>query len=258
MIIEYHRPETLEAALILMARPQPMTLPLGGGTVLNRPTLGSFAVVDLQALGLKTLEQQKNSLHIGAMFTLQALSDVSGIQPALREALQSEATYNLRQAATIAGTLVSARGYSPLVTAMLALDASLEIKGISSGTRNMTLGDLLPLRKELLQGCLITKVIIPSNAHLAYEAIARTPADLPIVCAALAQWPSGRTRLALGGFGDAPMLVLDGPEAGGVESAARDAYLHAGDEWASSEYRSEMAAVLAGRNLVKIKETYDT
>jgi len=78
--------------------------------------------------------------------------------------------------------------------------------------------------------------------------------DKPIICAALARWPSGRTRLALGGWGNAPVLALDGNEPGGVEEVTRNAAAESGDEWASAEYRSEVAAVLAGRCLEKFKE----
>jgi CO/xanthine dehydrogenase FAD-binding subunit len=93
----------------------------------------------------------------------------------------------------------------------------------------------------------VTQVSLPLNARLAYEYVARTPADRPIVCAAVAVWPSGRTRVALGGFGNAPILVMDGPEGSGVEAAVRNAYSSAEDEWASAEYRQEAAAVLALR-----------
>jgi CO/xanthine dehydrogenase FAD-binding subunit len=95
-------------------------------------------------------------------------------------------------------------------------------------------------------------VRLPSNTRLAYESVARTPVDLPIVCAALAQWPSGRVRLALGGFGEAPVLAFDGPEPGGLEIAARDVYSRAGDEWASPEYRQEVAGTLAKRCLLTV------
>jgi CO/xanthine dehydrogenase FAD-binding subunit len=90
---------------------------------------------------------------------------------------------------------------------------------------------------------------------MAYESVARTPADLPIVCAAAAGWPSGRTRLALGGFGMAPLLALDGPEPEGAEIAARSAYSDAGDEWASAEYRREIAPVLARRCIEQLIES---
>jgi hypothetical protein len=60
------------------------------------------------------------------------------------------------------------------------------------------------------QGWLIISISIPLNVKLSFEYVARTPADKPIVCAAVAQWNSGRTRLALGGYGKIPMLAMDG------------------------------------------------
>ena len=105
------------------------------------------------------------------------------------------------------------------------------------------LGEYLPLRPKNL----ITKIILPLNTKFAFEFVSRTPADKPIVCAALTQWSSGRTRLTLGGYGKSPMLAMDGTEAEGIESAARTAYHEANDEWASAEYRMDVAAVLAKR-----------
>jgi CO/xanthine dehydrogenase FAD-binding subunit len=255
MIIEYHRPTTLEETFRLMNRKEIKTLPMAGGTVLNRPSAERFAVVDLQALGLDGLEQQGNSLFIGATVTLQKLLSYPGVPEPLQRAIRQEAGYNLRQVATVAGSLVAAGGRSPYATVLLALDAALEIRSGETAVESLALGDLLPLRAERLPGRLITRVSFSLNGHLAYEAVARTPADTPIVCAALVQWPSGRTRLALGGFGSAPVLALDGPEANGVEEAARDAYSRAGDEWASSAYRQDLAATLARRCLSTVESS---
>jgi CO/xanthine dehydrogenase FAD-binding subunit len=252
MIIEYHRPNTLEEALSLLARNDVKTLPLGGGTRLNQPSQERFAVVDLQALRLNMLEQRGNTWALGATLTLQSLLETSGIAPALEAAIRQEASYNLRQIATLAGTLVSADGRSPFATALLALDAELELKSAATPSEWVSLGDFLPVRAERLSGRLIAVVRLPSNPRLAYESVARTPLDLPIVCAALARWPSGRVRMALGGFGEAPVLAFDGPEPGGLEVAARDVYNGAGDEWASAEYRQDMAATLAKRCLLSV------
>jgi CO/xanthine dehydrogenase FAD-binding subunit len=114
------------------------------------------------------------------------------------------------------------------------------------------LGEFLPLRPGNLGSKLITQIEIPFNAKLAFESVARTPADKPIVCAALAQWPSGRTRLALGGYGKVPLLAMDGTESEGIEAAARNAFHEATDEWASAEYRMDVAATLAKRCSEKI------
>lgn len=253
MILEYHRPQSVEEALKLLARSSPVTLPLAGGSALNRPSPEPVAVVDLQALGLNTWEKRGHTLVVGATLTLQALLDVPDLPAALLKAIYHEASYNLRQVATVAGTLLAADGRSPLTTALLALDASLEWARFGAEVETISLGDLLPLRKERQRGRLVTQVILPLNAHLAYNYAARTPADRPLVCAAVAVWPSGRTRVALGGYGSAPLLAMDGPEAGGVETAARSAYSQAGDEWASAEYRQEAAAILTGRSFEEAK-----
>ena len=79
---------------------------------------------------------------------------------------------------------IAADGRSPLATAFLALDGVLDVMGAGKAVEQIGLGDLLPVRSEKLRGRLVTRVALPLNARLAYESVARTPADLPIVCAA--------------------------------------------------------------------------
>ena len=100
-------------------------------------------MVDLQRLGLDTIERHGNSLHLGAMVTLQKLIEFIDQYPtgeaksseaskpevmmpwSLRSPILQETTYNLRQMATLAGTLVAANGRSSLAAAFLALEADL-------------------------------------------------------------------------------------------------------------------------------------
>lgn len=244
MILEYHRPDTLEEALALLARQTPFTVPLAGGSSLNKPSRESFAVVDLQALPLDRLEARGNDLVMGATATLQALLEEPALPASWADVIRYEAAYNLRHVATVAGTLVAADGRSPFAAAMLALDASLELV---PDEQTLPLGDFLPMRRDVLPGRLIVRVSAPLNARLSFHSVARTPADRPLACVAAASWPSGRTRIALGGFGSAPVLALDGTDAEGAEAAARDAYARAGDSWATAEYRQEAVAALTRR-----------
>ncbi len=246
MITQYYRPLTLEEALQLLSRTD--TRPLGGGTLLTQRRDETFSVVDLQALGLNHLNKSGDRLMIGATTTLQALLESTYSTESLKSALLLETPLNLRTMGTAAGTLVTSDGRSPFATVMLALDAKLIF---APGDETITLGNYLPTRPGA-PNQLITKIEIPLNVHLAFEAVARSPSDKPIVCAALAQWPSGRTRLALGGFGDSPALALDGNAPNDLEAAARNAFADAGDAWVSKEYRSEIAAVLAKRCMEKI------
>ena len=250
MITKYHRPQTIEEALALLAREKIRTRPLGGGTTLNRRQEQDFEAVDLQNLDLNGFQKKGKVLSLGATLTLQSLLEDEIISPilpeALKLALRYEATYNLRQIATVAGTLVSANGRSAFTTAMLALDVRLEIL---PEYEMVKLGDLLPFRDERLNGRLVSRVEIPLNVRLCYQYVARTPADLPIVCVAVAGWQSGRRRIALGGYGEMPLLAFDGTEADGGEVASRYAYSQAEDQWASAEYRSEVVGVLTQRCL---------
>ncbi len=243
MITAYHRPKTLDEALTLLT--QPNMVPLGGGTLLAHPTADSVEAVDVQALGLDTVKKQGSGLEVGATVTLQQLLESELCPEALKAALRLEAPLNLRNAATVAGTLVACDGRSAFAAILLAADAKLEIRYSKDDSRSSNIGDFLPLRPRGL----ITLITLPLNINLAFEYVARTPADKPIVCAALAQWNSGRTRLTLGGYGKGPILAMDGTEPEGVEAAARNAFHEATDEWASAAYRMDVAATLAKRCL---------
>lgn len=250
MITTYHRPQTLDEALTLLARPN--TLPLGGGTLLSHHLTDSVEVVDLQALRLNSLTKTGNSLELGATLTLQALLESEHCPPALKPALKLEAPLNIRNSATVAGTLVACDGRSTFASVLLAMDAKITVSGQQQAEETLNAGAFLPLREQV-RGKLITKIIIPLNVKLVFDYVARTPSDKPIVCVAMAVWGSRRTRLAVGGYGKSPMLAVDGTESEGVDAATRNAFHEATDEWASAEYRMDVAATLAKRCLKQIK-----
>lgn len=244
MITTYHRPKSLDEALSLLSKPN--TLPLGGGTLLSQGSvINPFEVVDLQSLDLGSIDKRGNELQIGATATLQQLLENESCTDALKSALKLEAPLNLRNSATVAGTIVSCDGRSTLATTMLALDAKLDIRSSKEDSQISNIGEFLPLRPKGL----ITSITIPLNINLAFEYVARTPADKPIVCVVLAKWNSGRSRLAVGGLGASPLLAMDGTESEGLETAARNAFHEATDEWASAEYRMDVAATLTKRCL---------
>src|SRR5215207_51124 len=147
MITAYHRPQTLDEALTLLT--QPNRIPLGGGTLLAKPTAEPVEAVDLQALGLDSIKKSGNNLEIGATVTLQQLLESEHCPGALKSALKLEAPLNLRHAATIAGTLVSCDGRSPFAVVMLVLDAKIEqtiLNDSNPETRISNVGEFLPLR----------------------------------------------------------------------------------------------------------------
>lgn len=243
MITTYHRPQSLDEALSLLNRPN--TIPLGGGTLLSRTTADPVAVVDLQALGLDSLRVQGNELAAGATCTLQFLFQSKECPSPLKAALKLEAPLNVRNTATIAGTLVAGDGRSTFVTMLLAMDAKVSVALNKEEVFVVGVGEYILTRPKGL----ITQISIPLNIKSAFEFVSKTPADKPIICAAVAQWNSGRTRLTLGGYGRTPLLAMDGTEADGLQDAAMNAYHEAEDEWASADYRMDVASKLAMRCL---------
>jgi CO/xanthine dehydrogenase FAD-binding subunit len=232
---DYHRPQTLAEAMNLMRG----GTALGGGTRLSREARRLASIVDLQALGLDGIEDQGGEWVLGANVRLQALVESDkGFPPALVAACRLEAGPNLRNMATLAGTIMAAGGRSALVTALLALEARV---GFKAETIAEPLDALLGRRRYGLAGRLIVAIRFARSAKLAYEQVARSPADRPIVCAAVSRGP-GRAGLviAIGGFGERPILVADA-------RAAEWAYARAEDAWASAEYRSAVAGVLVRR-----------
>ena len=264
MITAYHSPQTLDEALALLS--QPNRTPLGGGTLLSHLKSDSVEAVDLQSLSLNTINRQGNNLEMGATVTLQQLLESEQCPDTWKSALKLEAPLNIRNSATLAGTLVAGDARSTLATILFALDAKLEIRSINKidlmeiesrplkqEVAILGLGEFLPLRLDPVRGKLITSISVPLNCKFAFDYVSRTPADKPIVCVALAQWNSGRTRLVLGGYGKSPLLAMDGTEAEGIETAAHNAFHEATDEWASAEYRMDVATTLAKRCLESVQ-----
>lgn len=244
MIEAYYRPKDLDEAVRLLKRTDGKFQPLGGGVTLSQGLEEAISVVDLQALGLDKIVAEGQFLQIGATAKLQDLAEFTSIQPDLKSAILAETNINLRRQASVAGALISANGRSTFGTAMLAMDADLTW---IPETVEQGLGEYFTLRYPPRGTKLVTRVQIPLNVELSFEKISRSPDDLPIFCAALAQWPSGRTRIALGGFGLAPILAFDAPEPGGVDAAVSDALSRAEDSWASAAYRQDVGATIIRR-----------
>ena len=243
MILEYIRPKTLDEALKLLARSNPFTVPLGGGTVLSRHSDRDCAVVDLQNLGLDQIESQGNQIRLGSMVTLEHVANSSLVVRDLRRIAQQETSANLRRVGTLGGTITVGTGESRILTCFLALDAELTIE---PGNRTICLGDWLPLRAQSPHS-LIVSISIPANVRLGYESVSRTPSDLPLVGVAIARWPSGRTRVVIGAGKRTPALVLDGPEPGGIETAIINADRNFASQFFSIEYLQDVVKKLANR-----------
>lgn len=245
--LEYLRPTTLTQALEYLRQ----GIPLAGGTNLTPRRNHLTRVVDLRELGLDGIDLDGSQVRIGSATTLQALVESPPLPDTLKKTSWLEGGWNLRNMATLGGLIMSSDGRSPLLTVLLALDASVRMQ---PGDKERSLDDVLGKRDDV---GLLTEIRFRVPGHLRYEQVARTPVDFPLVCVAVAIDEDGDTpRIVLGGYGSRPIRIefsaADRDLSGVIDEAAdvaRAQFSEADDLWASAEYRSSIAQVLVKRLL---------
>lgn len=212
MIIEYLRPAGMDEAVRMLSRAGLTSKPLGGGTVLSKKALlEDFAVVDLQGTGLDTVVTAGDSFEVGAACTLQHLAEHGHVPTALQNAIERETNLHMRNMATVGGTVVSADGCSPLLTAFLVLDATLVWQ---PGTRSIKLSDWLVGRNKSAQGVLIEKLMFSNDIQLKCKFLARSPQDYPMASLAFAKLADGGMRIAAGMVREgSPVVLYEGKSA---------------------------------------------
>jgi CO/xanthine dehydrogenase FAD-binding subunit len=270
----YRRPDTIGDAVALV-QSNPNAVYLGGGAWIvaqGEPSLEM--VVDLQDLGIgsieTTLREQPAVMEtrIGAMATLQAIIEDPGTGSLADGLLARAAGYvqsrTLREQGTVGGTLITAGPADPLTTALLVLDA--EIFYADPVLHKAPFMSFVAYRDRLIHSrVLLTEVRIqhPSGrSAAAFEVVGRSPKDKPIVCAAacleVSEGLPSMVRLAVGGAHAQPVRLHKTEHIlrGQLLSAERiDAALAPSladlappsDFRGSADYRLAMAQVLARR-----------
>lgn len=237
MIRAYHRPNTLEEALHLLARPEVHTAVLPGYDA--RLDDSVEAVVDLQALAdLRAIAVDGTAVTLGALTRLQALVEAPALPGWLRETARREDVSTFRNMRTLADLLLKPEADSALLAALLVCDAVVSIQALT-GARAVALSDYLAERGDGLP----TELRLSVDGAFAEARVGRTPGDRPIVAAAARRAADGTIRLALCGVAPTPVLV---------EPGALETLDPRGDFRGSSAYRKEMAAVLSQRVLSQV------
>ena len=103
---------------------------IGGMIWLKMETLNVGTAIDLSGLGLDTIEETETEFRIGAMASLRALELHEGLAAytngAMRESVRHIVGVQLRNLATVGGSLYSRFGFSDVLTMFLVLDAQVE------------------------------------------------------------------------------------------------------------------------------------
>lgn len=128
-IREYKQAESLEEAWQLNQKKANRVL--GGMIWLKMENINVGTAIDLSGLGLDTIEETEGSFSIGAMVTLRQLEEHAGLAAythgAVKEALRHIVGVQLRNLATVGGSIYSRFGFSDVLTLFMAMDCSVEL-----------------------------------------------------------------------------------------------------------------------------------
>jgi len=271
----YERPDTIEAAVRLLAATEGSGRVLGGGSVLvpamsageEQPSL----IVDVSRLaGLRTIRENGTNVEIGAGVTyaaLEASSVVTDRLPLLaamvREVTGGPGLWNL---ATLGGAACRANPASDGPGCLVALAAGFRLQSVR-GVRIVAAERFFhgAYETERAEDEILTDLILPAaswTTRTAYVKVKHAASSWPIVTASCAFAPGKGVRLCIGAASPVPILTewaaTEWPGADRVHEMAQQAAAAMVTEWADElagpGYRRAIAATVAARAIRAVTE----
>ena len=256
-IREYKRAESLEEAWQLNQKRSNRVL--GGMIWLKMETIPVGTAIDLSGLGLDTIEETDDSFSIGAMVTLRQLEEHAGLAAythgAVKEALRHIVGVQLRNLATVGGSIYSRFGFSDVLTLFLAMDCSVEL--YKGGVISLREYAERPYDRDILVRLIVKK----EKAEFFYQSVRNSQTDIPVLTCAAARLDDGSFRIAIGARPLKAVLFEFPAQTGASEQdfARKIAYevqqkiVTGSNMRGSAEYRRHLAGVLTKRAILELE-----
>ena len=256
-IREYKRAETLEEAWQLNQKKANRVL--GGMIWLKMENINVGTAIDLSGLGLDAIEEHEDIFSIGAMVTLRQLEEHPGLaaytRGAVKEALRHIVGVQLRNLATVGGSIYSRFGFSDVLTLFMAMDCSVEL--YKGGIVSLREYAERPYDRDILVRLIVKK----ENAEFFYQSVRNSQTDIPVLTCAAARRETGDYRIVIGARPlRAVRFELPAEPALAAEQLAAQfaegvkAQVVTGSNMrGSAEYRRHLAGVLTKRAVVELE-----
>lgn len=281
--MRYEAPETLEAAVALLAAAPGEARVLAGGTdllvQLKTDLIEPDVVVDIKRIGaLREVRREAGGYRIGAVVTGAELGEhpeLNADWPGVIEAANLIGSTQIQGRATLGGNLCNGSPAADSVPALIAAGAIATIAG-PGGQRDAPVEDIVlgPRKLSLAKGEFVVSFLLPPRQAHAADAylrfIPRTEMDIAVVGAGvnLTLDEDGKVtaaRVGLGAVAARPLLVPEAADAlvgssledaalAKFEAAVRAACQPIDDKRGTREFRTKVAGVMARRAAQKAIE----
>lgn len=281
--MRYEAPETLEAAVTLLANEPGEARVLAGGTdllvQLKTDIIAPQLLVDIKRIAeLREVKREAGGFRIGAAVTgaeLKEHPELKTVWPGVVEAANLIGSTQVQGRATLGGNLCNASPAADSVPALIAAGARVTVVG-PNGRRDLPVENVVlgPRRLALEKGEFVVSFFLPprpprsADAYLRF--IPRTEMDIAVVGAGvnLTLNEEGKVtaaRVGLGAVAARPLLVPEAAEAlvgssledqalARFEEAVRSACQPIDDKRGTREFRIKVAGVMACRAALKAYE----
>jgi carbon-monoxide dehydrogenase medium subunit len=275
--MRYEAPESLEGAVALLAGAKGEARVLAGGTDLlvqmRADVVDPDLIVDIKRIPeTRAVIEEKGGWRVGAAVTGAELKEhprLKKVWPGVIEAANLIGSTQVQGRATLGGNLCNGSPAADSVPALIAAGAVASLVG-PGGRRDLPVEDVMlgPRKLALQKGEIVASFLLPprlprsSDAYLRF--IPRTEMDIAVVGAGVSLSLDANSvitaaRVSLGAVAARVLLVpeaaqaiigsrLDKPAQDRLEAAARAACRPIDDKRGTTEFRIDVAAVLARRS----------
>ena len=195
VVSEYVKPKNLEEAYILLNEGKKNHV-IAGGAWLKTTLKNADKLISLDDLGLNEIIEKDDFIEIGAMVTLHEV-ETSPLLKDIYDGILSRAVHlimgiNIRNIATLGGSVMGKYSFSDVFPVLLVMDASLSFykHGVMSVEEFLS--------KKLETPDILTKIIIKREEGSGYfKKVATTPLDFSIINFAVSRNKKG-FKIAVG------------------------------------------------------------
>lgn len=234
---------------------------IGGMLWLKMQNRSVETAIDLCDLGLDSIEDKGDEIHIGAMVSLRQLEQDALLdaytQGAMKESVRHIVGIQFRNLATLGGSLFGRYGFSDVLTMFMALDAYVELYH----------GGIVPIQEFATMrptpDVLVRVIVKKTPLHTVYMSQRNTKTDFPVLTCAVSlinqkvNCVIGARPLKAMSFEDENHLLDETFSDESIQNFANDVaqkIVVGSNLRGSAEYRRRITKVLIKRALKQLRE----